>query len=69
MMIKRQQQEIHFKQVFKALEVFGFPQAKNCFHLQYNFVELPDGAMSSRKGNIVPLIKLVQEMENKITTN
>lgn len=56
-------QALHFKQVFKALEVLGFPQAKNCFHLQYNFVELPDGAMSSRKGNIVPLMDLVSQMK------
>lgn len=61
-------QALHFKQVFKALEVLGFPQAKNCFHLQYNFVELPDGAMSSRKGNIVPLMHLVNQMENHVRT-
>ena len=56
-------QALHFKQVFKVLEKIGFAQAKNCFHLQYNFVELPDGAMSSRKGNIVPLMQLVHQME------
>src|SRR5690606_12590649 len=44
----------HFKQVFKVLEKIGFKQAKDCFHLAYDVVELPDGAMSSRKGNIVP---------------
>jgi arginyl-tRNA synthetase len=59
-------QALHFKQVFKVLEVLGFPQAKNCFHLQYNFVELPDGAMSSRKGNIVPLMDLVTQMKNHV---
>jgi arginyl-tRNA synthetase len=63
-----QRQALHFKQVFKVLEVLGFKQAKDCFHLQYNFVELPDGAMSSRKGNIVPLMKLVHEMENMVRT-
>ncbi|MGZ3691828.1 MAG: arginine--tRNA ligase [Pseudobdellovibrio sp.] len=56
-------QALHFKQVFKALEHLGFEQAKNCYHLQYNFVELPDGAMSSRKGNIVPLMTLVDKMK------
>jgi len=61
-------QALHFKQVFKVLENLGFEQAKNCFHLQYNFVELPDGAMSSRKGNIVPLMKLVHGMENMVRT-
>jgi arginyl-tRNA synthetase len=63
-----QRQALHFKQVFKVLEILGFSQAKDCFHLQYNFVELPDGAMSSRKGNIVPLMKLVHEMENMVRT-
>lgn len=57
----------HFQQVFKVLEKIGFEQAKNCFHLQYDVVELPDGAMSSRKGNIVPLMSLIQQMEQTIT--
>ncbi len=64
-----QRQELHFKQVFKVLEHLGFSQAKNCYHLRYNFVELPDGAMSSRKGNIVPLMELVQKMESMVKTN
>lgn len=59
-------QTLHFQQVFKVLERLGFEQAKNCFHLQYNFVELPDGAMSSRKGNIVPLMSLVHGMEKMV---
>lgn len=64
-----QRQALHFKQVFKSLEHLGFEQAKNCYHLQYNFVELPDGAMSSRKGNIVPLIELVEKMKDHVKTN
>jgi arginyl-tRNA synthetase len=59
-------QALHFKQVFATLDKLGFQQAKDCFHLQYNFVELPDGAMSSRKGNIVPLMKLVSTMQDHI---
>jgi len=62
-------QELHFKQVFKVLEKLGFEKAKDCFHLKYNFVELPDGAMSSRKGNIVPLLDLVHRMEDMVKTN
>lgn len=62
-------QALHFKQVFRVLDLLGFPQAKNCFHLQYNYVELPDGAMSSRKGNIVPLNSLVQRMEQHVKQN
>ena len=59
-------QALHFQQVFKTLELMGFENAKNCFHLQYDFVELPDGAMSSRKGNIVPLQALVDQMVTMI---
>ncbi len=59
-------QEHHFKQVFKVLELMGFENAKKCFHLQYDFVELPDGAMSSRKGNIVPLQALIENMVKMI---
>lgn len=59
-------QEHHFKQVFKVLELMGFEQAEKCYHLQYDFVELPDGAMSSRKGNIVPLQSLVENMVKMI---
>jgi len=62
-------QALHFKQVFKVLEHIGFKQAKNCYHLEYDFVELPNGAMSSRKGNIVPLMDLVTQMEAAITQN
>ncbi len=56
----------HFKQVFRVLDILGFKQAKDCFHLQYNFVELPEGAMSSRKGNIVPLLSLIHQMEQMV---
>lgn len=62
-------QSHHFKQVFKILELMGFKHAKDCFHLAYDFVELPDGAMSSRKGNIVALQALIDNMVDKIKTD
>jgi len=46
-------QSLHFQQAFKILELWGFPQAAKCFHLAYGFVTLPEGAMSSRRGNVV----------------
>src|SRR3989339_790391 len=51
-------QALHFKQIFKVLEKQNFSHAKNCFHLESDFVQLPSGAMSSRKGNIIPLTDL-----------
>ncbi len=56
----------HFKQVFKTLELMGFKEAQNCYHLAYDFVELPEGAMSSRQGNIVPLQDLIEQMTQTI---
>lgn len=62
-------QELHFKQVFEVLKRIGFAQAEKCFHLKYNFVELPDGAMSSRKGNIVPITQLIHQMQDHVKTH
>jgi arginyl-tRNA synthetase len=46
-------QNLHFQQVFKILELWGFPQAEKCYHLSYGYVTLPEGAMSSRKGLVI----------------
>ena len=63
-----QRQERHFQQVFSVLDKIGFPkQAKSSLHLKYNFVELKTGAMSSRKGNVVPIMELVDSMQSYIT--
>lgn len=52
------EQNHHFRQVFKTLELMGFPQASQCYHLSYGMVVLPSGKMSSREGNTVPFMKL-----------
>ena len=62
-------QSLHFKQVFKTLEKIGYEQAKNCYHLEYEFVELPDGAISSRKGNIISAQSFIDEMQQTIREN
>lgn len=56
------EQAHHFKQVFKTLELMGFPQASKCFHLSYGMVTLPTGKMSSRLGNTVPFMTLKDSM-------
>ncbi|MEJ2669659.1 MAG: arginine--tRNA ligase, partial [Gammaproteobacteria bacterium] len=56
-------QTFHFQQVFKVLEKLGFERATACYHLPYEMVELPNGAMSSRRGNVVPLLTLIHNME------
>ncbi|NUM25764.1 MAG: arginine--tRNA ligase [Candidatus Buchananbacteria bacterium] len=43
------EQELHFKQLFKMLELFGYPWAAQLFHRSYGMVRLTDGKMSSRR--------------------
>jgi arginyl-tRNA synthetase/tRNA-binding EMAP/Myf-like protein len=57
-------QSFHFAQVFKTLELTGYPQAKKCVHLPYGVVTLPSGRMSSRKGNVL----LFSQLRNTLQT-
>jgi arginyl-tRNA synthetase len=59
-------QSLHFQQVFKILELWGFPQAEKCYHLAYGFVTLPEGAMSSRKGNVILFMDVLAEAERRV---
>ncbi|MEA3249849.1 MAG: arginine--tRNA ligase [Patescibacteria group bacterium] len=44
-------QSLYFRQFFRTLQIMGFD--KRMVHLSYDFVTLKDGAMSSRKGNVI----------------
>jgi arginyl-tRNA synthetase len=43
-------QSLYFQQVFRILELWGFPQADKAFQLAYERVNTPEGAISSRAG-------------------
>lgn len=64
------EQSLHFKQVFKVLELMGYPWAKNCHHVSFGLYKFKDvGKMSSRKGNVIRLEDVVTraiEMVEKI---
>jgi len=57
-------QSLHFQQLFKILELYGFKQAKKCYHLSYAMVNLPSGTMSSRTGNVVLFMDIYKETLN-----
>jgi arginyl-tRNA synthetase len=59
-------QSLHFQQVFKILELWGFPQASKCYHLPNGIVSLPEGAMSSRMGNVVLFMDVVEETYRRV---
>ncbi len=49
------QQILHFRQLFKVLELMGKEWSKDCIHIPFGMVSLPEGAMSTRRGNVVHL--------------
>lgn len=57
------EQEYHFKCLFQILADLGYPWAKDCFHLSYGMVYLPEGKMKSREGKIVDADDLIAEMK------
>ena len=66
------EQDYHFKVLFKILEKLGYSWASNCYHLSYGMVDLPTGKMKSREGTVVDADDLMEEMSQKakeITTD
>ena len=59
-------QDLHFQQVFKILELWGFPQAAKCYHLSYGFLTLPEGAMSARRGRVVLFKDVADEAVRRV---
>ena len=55
------QQNLHFRQFFKVLELMGKDWAKDMVHVAYGMVSLEDGAMSTRHGKVV----LLEDVLNK----
>jgi arginyl-tRNA synthetase len=62
------QQNLHFKQVFKVLELMGKDWAKDMVHVAYGMVSLEDGAMSTRKGKVVWLEDVISKCVEKAYT-
>ncbi len=59
------QQNLHFKQFFKALELMGKEWAKDLVHVAYGMVSLEEGTMSTRKGNVVFLEDVINKCIDK----
>jgi len=59
------QQNLHFKQFFKVLELMGKPWAKDLVHVAYGMVSMEDGAMSTRKGKVVFLEDVIAKCVEK----
>lgn len=47
------QQNLHFQQWFKIVEMMGNDWAKDCVHIPFGLVSLEEGTMSTRHGRVV----------------
>ena len=59
------EQEYHFKTLFLVLKKIGFKWTNKLHHLSYGMVDLPDGKMKSREGNVVDADDLMLKMKMK----
>lgn len=60
------EQQHHFKQLFKILELFGFD--KKMTHIGYGLISLESGKMSSREGSVILYEELKQKVYKKLQT-
>ncbi len=59
------QQNLHFRQWFKVVELMGYEWAKDLTHVAFGMVSGTEGAFSTRKGNMVKLRDVLQASIDK----
>lgn len=59
------EQNHHFKVLFKILSKLNYSWSKECYHLSYGMVELPEGKMKSREGTVVDADDLINTVINE----
>ncbi|MGI5900394.1 MAG: arginine--tRNA ligase [Christensenellales bacterium] len=60
------QQNLHFKQLFKVVELMGYDWAKDLIHVNYGMVSMEDGSLSTRHGRIIYLDELLAQSIAKV---
>lgn len=61
------EQKLHFRQIFKTLELAGFDWAQGCVHVPFGMVGFANEKLSTRKGKVVLLEQLLQESVDKVS--
>lgn len=59
------QQNLHFQQWFKIIELLGYDWAKDCVHVPFGLVALEEGTMSTRHGRVVFLEDVLNKAVEK----
>lgn len=62
------EQSLHFKQVFKAIEVMGYDWADTLVHVPYGLVSLDGEKLSTRNGNIIYAEDILKEAISRAET-
>ncbi len=59
-------QALYMKQIFKIIDLLGYPWSDKCYHLAYEIVNLPGNVtIASREGTVVLLEDLIAEAEKR----
>ncbi len=56
------EQNLYFKQLFSTLERMGYRWSKDCVHVSFGMIYLPQGKISTRSGNIVFLEDVLEKI-------
>ena len=59
------QQDLHFRQLFKVLELMGYDWYKQCEHVSFGMVSFGGEALSTRQGHVVYLDDLLTQAVHK----
>ena len=59
------QQDLHFRQLFKVLELMGYEWYKDCEHVAFGMVSFGGESLSTREGHVVYLGDLLHEAIGK----
>ncbi len=59
------QQNLHFQQWIKIVELMGYDWAKDCIHVPFGMVSLEEGTLSTRKGRVVFLEDVLNKAVEK----
>jgi arginyl-tRNA synthetase len=60
------QQDHHFRQLFKILELSGHPFVHQCQHVAFGLIKSKDGNMSTRKGTVVFLEQILDHVQEEM---
>ena len=59
------QQNLHFQQLFKVIELMGYEWAKDMVHVAFGMVSMTEGTLSTRSGRVIFLEDVIRDVINR----